>query len=85
MVIKFEYRRVEEEVPPPPDLITQYEAHRRYGIPRPRLSEAVGYHIPGYIVAERPAARHGTQGAMVSEADVRAFFLKPVFAGEETS
>ena len=75
---RVQYVRQEEAVPLPDDLISQYEAHRRYGISRARLSEAVFHAFPGYLV-ERPHTR-GVQGAMVRESDVVAFFVKPIFA-----
>ena len=75
-VIKRMVREV--EVDPPPDLITQAEACKTYGLDRRRLSEAVGVHIPGYIEPGRKVKR-GLPGPLVSQADIEQW-IKPIFA-----
>lgn len=67
---------VEVEVEPPPDLITQAEACKTYGLDRRRLSAAVGNRIPAYVVPDRKVKR-GLPGPLVSRADIEAW-MKPI-------
>lgn len=69
---------VEEEVEAPPDLISQAEACRTYGIKKQTLLWAMGRYFPAYVVPGQKAKRGGKQGPMVSRADIEQW-QKPIF------